>query len=160
MKKTPFSGKHVTVLMMKTLVGTGTAGDVVKVKTHFAMHVLIPGGIAVVYDKQVQNQRESNMKKIEANKAKETTAIQEAISAVEASGGVVFHKAATDADKLYDSITIKQVANFLLMEHKLNLDHSHFEMEKIEELGEYTAVCTYQDKVINIPVKVERKEEA
>lgn len=144
---------------MKNLAGTGTAGEVVDVKTHFAMHVLIPQGIAVVYDKQVQNQREAKMKQIEAHKAKETAATHTAIEAVEASGGVVFHKAATDADKLYDSITIKQVANYLLMEHKLNLDISHFAMDKIEELGEYTATCTYADKTISIPVKVVKKEE-
>jgi len=158
MKKTPFSGKKVKILLMKSLPGKWAAGDVIEVKTHYALHVLVPNGIAVVYDKQTENQHAHRAKQIEANKAKEIEAVKKAFSDIAAGEGIVFHKQATDADKLYDTITTKNIANHLLVEHKLPLHISHFEMEKIENLGEYQAVVTYGEESITIPVKVLKKE--
>ena len=158
MKSSPFSGKKVKILLMKSLPGKGTAGDVIEVKTHYALHVLIPNGIAVIYDKQVQNQRDHKMKQIEATKAKEIASVKKAFEEIAASEWIVFHKQATDADKLYDTITNKNIVNQLLVDYKLSLHSSHVEMEKIDHIGEYEATVTYGEDMIKIPVKVTKKE--
>lgn len=78
--------KKIEILLLKPLPPKGNAGDVIEVKTHFALHVLIPQGTAVVYDKQTKNQRESQMKKVAANKAELQKHVVDMVAAVEKAG--------------------------------------------------------------------------
>lgn len=119
--------------------------------------VLIPDGTAVWHDKQAKNQRAAQMKKIEKNKSELLQSVQTMLHAIEQAGGVIFEKSATDANKLYDSISAKDVANKLHMDYKIKLGSEHFQMEKIEELGEFTSTFSYESLTTNLPIKVVKK---
>ena len=86
MKNSPFKGRKVKVLLLKPLSGKGNAGEVVEVKTHFALHILVPQGIAVVYDKQVENQRSAQEKKILSAKKDQQEAVKKFVTQIEADG--------------------------------------------------------------------------
>ena len=158
MKKSPFKGRKVKILLLKPLSGKGNAGEIVEVKTHFALHVLVPQGIAVVYDKQVENQRSAQEKKIVSAKKDQQEAVKKFVSQIEADGGIYFEKQATETNKLYDSITAKNLINYILMNYKVNLQSENISLEnKIEELGEYTAEFSFEDITTSLPISVVKK---
>ena len=95
-KRNPMA-KKVKVLLLKPLPPKGNAGDIIDVKAHYASQVLIPQGIAVVYDKQVENQHAAHMKKVAKNKAELQKNILAMMNAVQEAGGITFMKMATDA---------------------------------------------------------------
>ena len=144
-KRNPMA-KKVKVLLLKPLPPKGNAGDVIDVKIHYATQVLIPQGIAVIYDKQVENQREVHMKKVAKNKAELQKNIVSMIESIKNAGGITFVKMATDAGTLYDSISNKTIAQYVADTYKTRLSADCFSLEnKIEALGEYTVDFAYED---------------
>jgi ribosomal protein L9 len=112
--------RKVKVLLLKPLINKGNAGDVVEVKLHFAQQVLVPNEVAVIYDKQAQNQHEAHMKKVAAHKAEINSKVKAMLDALTAEG-VTFEKQATDNEMLYDSITERSLAQYLMHTYGINL---------------------------------------
>jgi ribosomal protein L9 len=146
--------KKIQVLLLKPLPPKGNAGDVIEVKAHYAEYVLIPEGVAVVYDKQTQNQRDAQMKKIAKNKSDLLASVQHMVEKVTESGGITFTKAVTETGGLYDSITTKSLTHWAEENFHVRLASTSFHMEKIEEIGEYTAEFTYEDVTGSFPIHV------
>ena len=137
--------QKVKVLLLKPLINKGNAGDVVEVKVHYALHHLIPQGIAVVYDQQTKNQNEAHTKKINAYKAELKSKIS-ALADLLKEQGLTFEKQATDNEMLYDSISERSLAHYLMHEHQISLTATNVLLEeKIEKLGTYTAKFHYED---------------
>ncbi|MDP2670699.1 MAG: 50S ribosomal protein L9 [bacterium] len=150
--------RKVKVLLLKPLINKGQAGDIVEVKTHYALNVLLPQEIAVVYDKQTKNQHEAHQKRINAYKqelkSKATTMVEQLKK-----DGITFEKQATDQDMLYDSISDRILAQHLMQAFHINLTIQNIKLEHtIEKLGEYTATLQYEDIVDTFPVHVVRKK--
>lgn len=129
----------------------------IDVKVHFANQVLVPQGVGVYYDKQVENQRESQMKKIENNKAQVRAHVQEIITSLQ-QDGITLEKQATEANKLYDSISAKTLVTYMLTHFQLSLGTENFTMEdKIEEIGEYNIPFVFESITATIPLHVIKK---
>ncbi len=139
---------------MKSLPGKGQPWDVIEVKTHYALHVLVPQWIAIIYDKQAQNQQASSLKRIEKTKQEEQAAVLSMIEKIEKNGGILFEKQATEENKLYDSITSRSLVTYVTKEYWVSLQPSNFSLEKIEELGEFTATFSYQDIKKDLAINV------
>lgn len=149
--------KKVKVLLLKPLINKGNAGEVVEVKLHFAQQVLVPNEVAVIYDKQAQNQHEAHMKKVAAHKAEIISKVKAMVEII-STAGLTFEKQATDNEALYDSITDRSIAQYLMQTYHINLTAQNIELdEKIEQLGEYTVQFVYDTIKANVPVKVVRK---
>jgi len=149
--------KKVKVLLLKPLINKGNAGDVVEVKLHFAQQVLVPSEAAVIYDKQAQNQHEAHMKKVSAHKAELTSKVKAMLDTL-AQDGVTFEKQATDNETLYDSITERSLAQYLMHTYSINITAQNITLdEKIEQLGEYTVKFTYEKVTGSFPIKVIKK---
>ena len=160
MKNSPFSGKKVKVLLLKPLLGKGNPGDIIEVKTHYALYVLVPNKTAVIYDKQTQNQKSTQMAHIAKLKEAEQAKVKEMLSTIETNGGLTFTKQATEENNLYDSITNRSLLAYVSKEYGVTLQPKNFEMTKIEALGEYTASFSYQDITQDIAIKVVKAEAA
>ncbi len=160
MKNSPFSGKKVKVLLLKPLLGKGNAGEIIQVKTHYALHVLIPNWVAVIYDKQTENQKQTQMNRIAKLKEEEQAQVKSMLSTVQAAWGLTFHKAATEENKLYDSITARSLLTYISKEYKIQLQPSNLKIEKIESLGDYVLNFNYQDISEEIALHVVRQEKA
>lgn len=153
-KRDPMA-KKIKVLLLKPLPPKGNAGDIINVKIHYATEVLIPKGIAVVYDKQVQNQRDAQTKQIEKNKAELQKNVVNMIKAIETDEGITFIKAATEAGTLYDSISHKTIAQYISDTYKARLSADCFTLEnKIEALGEFKVEFSYEDIKASFPIHV------
>ncbi len=160
MKKSPFSGKKVKVLLIKPLLGKGNAWDIIEVKTHYALYVLVPNGTAVIYDAQTQNQKKTQMKRIAAVKEQEQSKVKQMLTTIETNGWVVFEKAATEDNNLYDSVTNRSLLAYVSSEYGVTLQPNNFILDKIESLWEYSAKFSYQDIDQDIVIKVIRKVES
>lgn len=156
MKNSPFSWKKAKVLLIKSLPWKGQPWEIIEVKTHYALYVLIPQWIAVIYDKQVQNQKAASMKRIEKAKQEEQAAILSMIEKIESDWGILFEKQATEENKLYDSITSRSLVTYVTKKYWVSLQPSHFSLEKIEEIGEFTASLSYQDIQKEFSIKVSK----
>ncbi len=154
MKNSPFSGKKVKVLLLKPLLGKGNAGDIIEVKTHYALYVLVPNKSAVIYDKQTHNQKSTQMAQIAKHKEAEQAKVKEMLSTIETNGGLIFSKQATEDNNLYDSITNRTLLAYVSKEYGVTLQPKNFELDKIESLGEFTASFSYQDITQDIAIKV------
>lgn len=144
-KRNPMA-KKVKVLLLKPLPPKGNAGDIIDVKIHYATQVLIPQGIAVIYDKQTENQRAAHMKKVAKNKAELQKNVVNMIEAIKTDGGITFIKNATETGTLYDSISHKTIAQYIADTYKARLSTDCFSLEnKIEAIGEYTVDFVYED---------------
>jgi len=159
MKNSPFRGKKAQVLLLKPLLGKGNPGDILEVKTHYALQVLVPNGTAIIYDAQAKNQHASSMKVIAKIKEEEQAKVKNMLATIEKDGGVTFTKKATDEDKLYDSVSNRSLLAYLSKEYGVTLQPSNFELDKIEALGAYTAQFTYQDISQEIPINVVKQTE-
>lgn len=160
MKNSPFSGKKVKVLLLKPLLGKGNPGDIIQVKTHYAMYVLVPKEIAVIYDTQTQNQQNVQMWRIAKLKDEEQAKVKEMLATIDTNGGVVFSKKATEDNNLYDSISSRSLLAYVSKEYGVTLQPNNFALDKIESLGEYTAKFTYQDIEQDITIKVIKQVES
>lgn len=149
--------KKAKVLLLKPLPGKGNAGEVVDVKVHFANQVLVPQGVAIYFDKQTENQRDAQLKKIEKNKADIRNRVEEIITKL-SQDGITLEKAATEADKLYESISAKTLVNYMMTEFQLPLTATNFGMEeKIEMVGQYQIPFVYESISAVIPLTVIKK---
>lgn len=149
--------KKVKVLLLKPLINKGNAGEVVEVKLHFAQQVLVPQEVAVIYDKQAQNQHEAHMKKVHAHKAELTSKVKSMLETLSADG-VTFEKQATDNETLYDSITERSLAQHLMHTFAINITAQNIVLEeKIEQLGTFTAQFEYENIKGSFPVVVVKK---
>lgn len=149
--------RKVKVLLLKPLINKGQPGDVVEVKTHYALNVLLPQEIGVVYDKQTQNQNEAHQKKITAYKQELRSQVTTMVNALK-KDGVTFEKQATDQEMLYDSVTERTLAQHLMHTYHLNLTAANIQLEnRIEKLGEFEATLIYEDITTTFPVKVTKK---
>ncbi len=159
MKNSPFSWKKVKVLLLKPLLWKGNAWDIIEVKTHYALYVLVPKEIAVIYDTQTQNQKSTQMARISKLKEAEQAKVKEMLSTIETNWWLVFSKQATEEDSLYDSITNRSLLAYVSKNYWVSLQPSNFELEKIESLWEFVAKFVYQDIQQDITIKVIRTAE-
>ncbi len=149
--------RKVKVLLLKPLINKGNAGEVVDVSLHFAQQVLVPNDVAVIYDKQARNQHEAHMKKVAAHKA-ELISKAKAMIATISEEGLTFEKQATDNEVLYDSITERSLAQYLMQTFGLSLNATNISLEdKIESLGEFTGTINYETLTAKFPIKVVKK---
>jgi ribosomal protein L9 len=149
--------KKVKVLLLKPLINKGNAGEVVEVKLHFAQQVLVPNEVAVIYDKQAQNQHEAHMKKVAAHKSEILSKVKAMVEVI-STAWITFEKQATDNEALYDSVTDRSIAQYLMQTHHISLTANNIVLdEKIEQLGEYTVQFIYESIKANVPVKIVRK---
>lgn len=149
--------KKVKVLLLKPLINKGNAGEVVEVKLHFAQQVLIPQEVAVIYDKQAQNQHEAHMKKVAAHKAEIISKVKAMLDTL-TEQGITFEKQATDNETLYDSITERSLAQYLMHTFAINITSQNIILEeKIEQLGSFTAQFVYENIKGSFPITVVKK---
>lgn len=149
--------KKVKVLLLKPLINKGNAGEVVEVKLHFAQQVLVPQEVAVIYDKQAQNQHEAHMKKVAAHKAELNSKVKAMLETL-TQDGVTFEKQATDNEALYDSITERSLAQYLMHTYNVNITAQNIILEeKIEQLGTFTAQFVYETIKGSFTINVVKK---
>jgi len=126
------------VLLTRDVEKLGKAGAVKTVADGYARNYLIPQGMAVFASPGALKQAETIRKLEERRQIK---LVEEASSVAEQLGGVTlkFQARASEAGKLYGSITTKQVVEALQQATGLEIDRRKLDMrEPIRSLGLHT----------------------
>lgn len=142
------------VVLLQDVKGQGKKGDIVNVSDGYARNFLFAKKLAVeatnsaLNDLKGKNEAFAYKKETELSEAK---AMQEKLETLK----VVLTAKAGANDRLFGSITNKDVAEALLNQHHVKIDKRRFEMDDIKSLGAYTvSIKLYPDVVGKLKVEV------
>ncbi|MBO4475361.1 MAG: 50S ribosomal protein L9 [Bacteroidales bacterium] len=125
------------IILKKDIANLGDAGEVVEVKTGYALNYLVPQGFAAVGTPSALKQHEETIRQ-RAHKEAKNIAEAEAKAAKLSAKTVNVPVKVGESGKLYGSVTAAQVAA-ALVELGFEVDKKNVEVPEIKELGEFEA---------------------
>lgn len=139
------------IILKKEVAGLGEAGDVVEVKSGYALNYLIPQGFAVMGTKSALKQHEETLRQ-RAHKEAKLVADAEALAAKISAVPVKVTVKVAESGKLYGSVTAAQVAE-VLAAAGYEVEKRHISLPEIKEAGEFEgSVKVY--KAVSAAIKV------
>ena len=141
------------IILKKDVANLGDAGEVVEVKTGYALNYLVPQGFAAIGTPSALKQHEETIRQ-RAHKEAKNIAGAEAKAAKIAAVPVEVAVKVGESGKLYGSVTAAQVAA-ALEEKGFEVDKKNVEVPEIKELGEFEAkVKCYKGVFADVKVNV------
>ena len=141
------------IILKKEVANLGEAGEVVEVKTGYALNYLVPQGYATVGTASALKQHEETIRQ-RAHKEAKLVADAEALAAKIAAVPVTVAVKTGENGKLYGAVTAAQVAEALAAAG-IEMDKKNITVPEIKELGEFEgkAKCykgVFADVKINV----------
>ncbi|MBN2364393.1 50S ribosomal protein L9 [candidate division WOR-3 bacterium] len=137
----------------------GKTGDTVNVKKGYARNYLLPKKLAVLATpgalKMVESIRQQRLKKAMKGKSE-----AEEIARLIEGKSITIKAKASPMEKLYGSVTERDVAKLLEEQHGIVIDrHNVFMNEHIKKLGSHSVkIVLHAETEVNLPVWVIRQE--
>ena len=125
------------IILKQEVANLGEAGEVVEVKTGYALNYLVPKGLATVGTKSALKQHEETLRQ-RAHKEAKLVADAQALAAKIAAAPVQLSVKVSEAGKLYGAVTAAQVADCLVAQG-LEVDKKNVTLPEIKELGTFDA---------------------
>ena len=145
------------IILKKEVANLGEAGDVVEVKTGYALNYLVPQGYASVGTPSALKQHEETLRQRAHKEAKLVADAQAAAAKIEAVSVKIAAKVGENG-KLYGAVTAAQVAEALTAAG-VEVDKKNVTVPEIKELGEYEGkVKCYKGVYAAVKVLVEAAE--
>ena len=145
------------IILKKDVANLGDAGEVVEVKTGYAVNYLVPQGYAAIGTPSALKQHEETVRQ-RAHKEAKNIAEAEAKAAKLSAAPVQVAVKVGENGKLYGSVTAAQVAT-ALVEKGFEVDKKNVEVPEIKELGEFEAkVKCYKGVFADVKVNVVAEE--
>ena len=141
------------IILKKDVANLGDAGEVVEVKTGYALNYLVPQGFAAIGTPSALKQHEETIRQ-RAHKEAKNIAEAEAKAAKISAETIQVAVKVGENEKLYGSVTAAQVAA-ALVEKGFEVDKKNVEVPEIKELGEFEArVKCYKGVFANVKINV------
>ena len=141
------------IILKKDIANLGDAGEVVEVKTGYALNYLVPQGFAAIGTPSALKQREETIRQRAHKEAKNIAEAEAKAAKISAETLQVAVKVGEN-DKLYGSVTAAQVAS-ALVEKGYEVDKKNVEVPEIKELGEFEAkVKCYRGVFATVKINV------
>ena len=141
------------IILKKEVANLGEAGDVVEVKTGYALNYLVPQGFATVATPSALKQHEETLRQ-RAHKEAKLVADAEALAAKISAIAVELTAKVGESGKLYGAVTAAQVAE-ALAQKGVEVEKKNITVPEIKELGEYEAkVKCYKGVFATVKVTV------
>ena len=140
------------IILKKEVANLGEAGDIVNVKTGYAVNYLVPQGFATIATPSALKQHEETIRQ-RAHKEAKLVAEAEAQAAKISAVPVKVAAKVTEGGKLFGSVGAAQVAEALAAAG-CEVEKRHINVPEIKELGEYEATVKVY-KAVAATVKVE-----
>ena len=141
------------IILKKEVVGLGEAGELVEVKSGYALNYLIPQGFAVLGTKSAIKQYEETQRQ-RAHKEAKLVADAEAKAAKIAAVPVKIVAKVAESGKLYGAVTAAMVAEALVAAG-VEVDKKDVSVAEIKEPGTFEAkVKVYKKIVADVAVEV------
>ncbi len=135
------------LILLKNLDRVGDKHDIVTVKNGYGRNFLIPQGLAIIANT-------SNLKKLDAIKAKEQAEEDKKVSEYQAMAAKLEGKTlkigvkAGATGKIFGSITNVQISSQLREQFEIDIERKKVELpEEIKEIGTYTAQVNFHPTV-------------
>ena len=125
------------IILKKDVHGLGEAGDVVNVKTGYALNYLVPQGYATVGTESALKQHAETLRQ-RAHKEAKLVADAQALAAKASAVEIKLAAKVGDNGKLYGGITAAQVAE-ILAAAGVEIDKRNIELPEIKAVGEFEA---------------------
>jgi len=126
------------VILMADVKGQGKKGDLINASDGYAKNFLLPKGLAKIADKSAINELEGKKSAAAYHKNQEELRAKELAEKLEGKK-VTFKAKSGENGKLFGSITSKDVAEALTMQHHIKLDKKKFVLpDGIKTLGTTT----------------------
>ena len=125
------------IILKKDVHGLGEAGDVVNVKTGYALNYLVPQGYATVGTESALKQHAETLRQ-RAHKEAKLVADAQALAAKASAVEIKIAAKVGDNGKLYGGITAAQVAE-ILAAAGVEIDKRNIELPEIKAVGEFEA---------------------
>ena len=125
------------IILKKDVHGLGEAGDVVNVKTGYALNYLVPQGYATVGTESALKQHAETLRQ-RAHKEAKRVADAQALAAKASAVEIKIAAKVGDNGKLYGGITAAQVAE-ILAAAGVEIDKRNIELPEIKAVGEFEA---------------------
>ena len=141
------------IILKKEVANLGEAGDVVEVKTGYALNYLVPQGFAAVGTPSALKQHEETLRQRAHKEAKLVADAQAVAAKIEAVAVKIAAKVGENG-KLYGSVTSAQIVD-ALAEAGIEVEKKNVTVPEIKELGEFEAkVKCYKGVFANVNVEV------
>ncbi|MBR0030493.1 MAG: 50S ribosomal protein L9 [Bacteroidales bacterium] len=141
------------IILKKDIANLGDAGEVVEVKTGYALNYLVPQGFAAIGTPSALKQHEETIRQRAHKEAKNIAEAEAKAAKISAETLQVAVKVGEN-DKLYGSVTAAQVAS-ALVEKGYEVDKKNVEVPEIKELGEFEAkVKCYRGVFATVKINV------
>ena len=145
------------IILKKEVANLGEAGDVVEVKTGYALNYLVPQGFATVGTPSAIKQNEETLRQRAHKEAKLVADAQALAARIEAVALNLTAKVGENG-KLYGAVTSAQVAEALAAAG-IEIERKNISLPDIKELGEFEGkVKCYKGVFANIKVNVAAAE--
>ncbi len=141
------------IILKKEVIGLGEAGDIVNVKTGYALNYLVPQGFATVGTPSAIKQHEETLRQ-RAHKEAKLVADAQALAAKAAAVEIKIAAKVGDNGKLYGGITTAQVAD-ILSKAGVEVEKRNITLPEIKAVGEYEAtVKIYKGVTADLKIEV------
>ena len=141
------------IILKKEVDNLGDAGEVVEVKTGYALNYLVPQGFAAVGTPSALKQHEETLRQ-RAHKEAKLVADAQALAAKIAAVPVKVAAKVGSENKLYGAVTSAQVAE-ILAAAGFEVEKKNISLPEIKELGEFEGkVKCYKGVFADIKVEV------
>lgn len=145
------------IILKKEIANLGEAGEVVEVKTGYALNYLVPQGYASVATKSALKQHEETLRQRAHKEAKFIADAQAKASRIEAIEVKISAKVGENG-RLYGAVTAAQVADFLVAAGA-EVDKKNVTVPEIKELGEFEGkVKCYKGVFATVKINVVAEE--
>jgi large subunit ribosomal protein L9 len=146
------------IILKKDVANRGEAGEIVEVKTGYALNYLVPQGFACIGTPSAIKQHEETIRQRAHKEAKLVADAEAAKKNIEALPVKLTVKVA-ESGKLYGAVTAAQVADALAA-LGVDIDKKNVTVPEIKEVGEYEGkVKVYKAVVASVKVLVEAEAE-
>ena len=125
------------IILKKEVANLGDPGDIVEVKTGYALNYLVPQGMATVATPSAIKQHEETLRQRVHKEAKIVADAQAQAAQISAVEVKIIAKAG-ESGKLYGAVTSAQVAESLA-QSGIQVDKKNVTVPEIKEHGEYEA---------------------
>ena len=125
------------IILKKDVHGLGEAGDVVNVKTGYALNYLVPQGYATVGTESALKQHAETLRQ-RAHKEAKLVADAQTLAAKASAVEIKIAAKVGENGKLYGGITAAQVAE-ILAAAGVEIDKRNIELPEIKAVGEFEA---------------------
>ena len=145
------------IILKKEVANLGEAGEVVEVKTGYALNYLVPQGFAIVGTPSALKQHEETLRQRAHKEAKLVADAQALAARIEAVALNLTAKVGENG-KLYGAVTSAQVAEALAAAG-IEIERKNISLPDIKELGEFEGkVKCYKGVFANIKENVAAAE--